>query len=582
MLLSLTPLKIINIFGQYHYMQAKEKLLEELHQYWNNPGVQSSRFISSQSNEMDAEEIINYLRAIVETAFKLNLLTHLEEANCGASVQRVSEILINKKATPFLKSGLMVLSPQQLLQSLLSFSDTDANEMKELANRVKEEYIELNAKGDEKTISFLYAQLKGNVNYYDRYVERTLPINGDEIFCQYDNYLPIYKLLQKYYPQTSIRLITDRRHAVGKFIYVVSFTSFRNFEAKNRNNLLAVVPNYVLEDCRNGKAIIVYNDLAESTYYPPIMHNFVDKLVAAGINSSFFLLSGDWANESLKKRETALARICAVFRTSPPQSNFFMADYFEEAVAYSKKTYFPEFTYVSKLQYLKSSPESLRHFICLNRAVKDYRLFISYFFYANDLREKAYVSQYMYTGPQDFTFGYNQNTGLWKDVPTELFEKFKLSLPWLIDIEDMKSYMWDAVPVEAVNNSFCWVITETSFCEILPEQSFRLTEKTYKPIAFFMPFIMIGNPFLLKKLRERGYQTFSKWWDESYDSIIDPVERMAKITPVILKLSQLSQSQLISMYEEMRPVLLHNHQLLMSSSSAKPLAEAIFNACKTA
>ena len=94
-----------------------------------------------------------------------------------------------------------------------------------------------------------------------------------------------------------------------------------------------------------------------------------------------------------------------------------------------------------------------------------------------------------------------------------------------------------------------------------------------------MPFIMVGNPFLLKKLHERGYQTFSRWWDESYDNIVDPIGRMEKVTGVILQISRLSPQELISVYEEMRPVLIHNYKLLMSSDSGGAAMKAIWNDC---
>jgi hypothetical protein len=35
-----------------------------------------------------------------------------------------------------------------------------------------------------------------------------------------------------------------------------------------------------------------------------------------------------------------------------------------------------------------------------------------------------------------------------------------------------------------------------------------LTEKTFKPLALGMPFIVIGNPYILKRLRSLGYKTF--------------------------------------------------------------------------
>jgi hypothetical protein len=389
--------------------------------------------------------------------------------------------------------------------------------------------------------------------------------------------LPVYKLMQKYFPESTIRLITDSKQVTGKYIYVVTFKQFLDFAAKNDHNFLNVVPDNILEDCRNGEAIILYNDMDGCMFYPLIIDNFRKQLQEAKVIDSFYVLSGDLANESLKNPTGILQRIRHFFNPGIGELNLYMVNYFEEAMAYSQIQKYPKYDYLDKLNLIKSNTQSLKHFICLNKTIKDYRLYLSYFFFANNLMGKAFVSQDRYSGPKDFQFGYNKNTAFWNNVEDERFEKFRQSLPWRIDYDDTKSFEWDDVPIDTLNSSFCWVVTETSFGDTLPTQSFRLTEKAYKPCAFFMPFIMVGNPFILKMLREDGYQTFSRWWDEGYDSIEDPIQRMEAITRVILKISAFSQQELVLMYEEMKPVLLHNHQMLINSNSGKLAMQAIYD-----
>lgn len=45
-----------------------------------------------------------------------------------------------------------------------------------------------------------------------------------------------------------------------------------------------------------------------------------------------------------------------------------------------------------------------------------------------------------------------------------------------------------------------------------------VTEKTFKPIAFQHPFMIIGMPGTLKFLHENGFETYEHIFDESYDS----------------------------------------------------------------
>ena len=50
---------------------------------------------------------------------------------------------------------------------------------------------------------------------------------------------------------------------------------------------------------------------------------------------------------------------------------------------------------------------------------------------------------------------------------------------------------------------------------------------------------------------------------------------MEKITDLILKISRLSQTELINMYREMQHVLEHNYNVLMQANSAKDAIDAI-------
>lgn len=110
---------------------------------------------------------------------------------------------------------------------------------------------------------------------------------------------------------------------------------------------------------------------------------------------------------------------------------------------------------------------------------------------------------------------------------------------------------------------------KSSFVEIVPETNFTneynsfITEKTYKPILSAKPFIVVANSGFLKALQEDGFQTFSRWWDESYDEEKDGYLRLIKIRNLLQSLSKLSEEEMQKMYEEMKPTLLHNFNLLV-------------------
>ncbi len=80
-----------------------------------------------------------------------------------------------------------------------------------------------------------------------------------------------------------------------------------------------------------------------------------------------------------------------------------------------------------------------------------------------------------------------------------------------------------------------------------------LTEKIFKPLAYGMPFMVIGNRGSLQRLRDLGFKTFPEWFDESYDEEDNYALRTRSMLDAYEKF--LSEDHSI---EEIRPALEHN------------------------
>jgi len=105
------------------------------------------------------------------------------------------------------------------------------------------------------------------------------------------------------------------------------------------------------------------------------------------------------------------------------------------------------------------------------------------------------------------------------------------------------------------------VVSEASFGDIYGQGQCFLSEKTFKPISAFHPFIIIGDRGSLAYIKEMGYKTFDKWWDESYDTL-PTWERLEAITNIIKKLSSMDKTELLKMYIDMEDVLVYNYNKL--------------------
>lgn len=80
------------------------------------------------------------------------------------------------------------------------------------------------------------------------------------------------------------------------------------------------------------------------------------------------------------------------------------------------------------------------------------------------------------------------------------------------------------------------------------------------------PFILIGNPNSLTKLKEYGFQTFDKWWDESYDTESDFTNRLGKIIDIMEEISTWDKEKMYKITKEMESVFINNFNVMVNTN----------------
>jgi len=101
--------------------------------------------------------------------------------------------------------------------------------------------------------------------------------------------------------------------------------------------------------------------------------------------------------------------------------------------------------------------------------------------------------------------------------------------------------------------SLLYLVTET----VATGRRHHLTEKTFKPIAMGMPFVIVGTQGSLKYLRSYGFRTFEGIWDESYDSAEDDV-RIERIASLLSSLDELPIEAKQDLFDQAQQVIEHN------------------------
>jgi len=114
---------------------------------------------------------------------------------------------------------------------------------------------------------------------------------------------------------------------------------------------------------------------------------------------------------------------------------------------------------------------------------------------------------------------------------------------------------------EDYSSSAIEVVLETLFDDC----RHHLTEKTLRPIACGRPFILAATPGSLQYLKQYGFKTFDSLIDETYDTIINPRERLEAIAQEIKRISCLDPDIKRSMWTELYKIAEHNKKMFFST-----------------
>jgi len=98
------------------------------------------------------------------------------------------------------------------------------------------------------------------------------------------------------------------------------------------------------------------------------------------------------------------------------------------------------------------------------------------------------------------------------------------------------------------------IVTETVYNYPHP----RISEKTIRPIGAKCMFIIVGAPYTLQMLQNKGFKTFSPFINEEYDNLQDPVQRIHAIQKEIKRLCDISINQINNVFVEYKHIIEHN------------------------
>jgi len=264
-------------------------------------------------------------------------------------------------------------------------------------------------------------------------------------------------------------------------------------------------------------------------------------------NSAYFNIINQLEKNNIKEEDVVWMTCNKYMRQDPRiKAKFIHFDFFLEQQKILKNKFLP-LTEI-KHRYLSMAQGVARH----------HRYAMTYQLYKNNLLEHGAVSCSAYEN-----FHYNTRPGTTDEYISKLenfeqtmFDSFKKSLPCTID-NQTNLHQNGRDESHLFKNVFLNVVNETH----QPDDVVFITEKTYRSINYCRPFVINGDSGSLQYLKEIGFKTFDKFWDESYDTDDDHT-KITKISKIVEYVCGLDMQELQTLYQEMLPTLEHNYKVL--------------------
>ena len=234
-----------------------------------------------------------------------------------------------------------------------------------------------------------------------------------------------------------------------------------------------------------------------------------------------------------------------------------------------------------EIDYKSKKVNSIKHFLKVNRTNRPERNTFMLFMNHHKLFDKSLIS---FPDLPDNHMLEHYPARLDKYLSDKNKKSLRSKVPFNIDITDENNQgpaghgkgFFDAdLPFQPIHykNSFISIVMGAFPYEI---EACHLHSSTFNPIYCGQPIIQFAPFQSLQEMRNRGFKTFSKWWDEGYDNQTEGWKRLDMIMNLVLELSELSNGEMLEMYIDMKDVLQHNVDLISAYNIDTELYKRIF------
>jgi hypothetical protein len=346
-----------------------------------------------------------------------------------------------------------------------------------------------------------------------------------------------------------------------------------NDENKNHGDYFwKFISKRALTEIKKGNGIILIDYSMEpfiSYGYHKMLH---DSLRASNINkdSIYIVVNSFNAKELYEKWFTPIARMYNVVNTP------FCLEHSSYYYDYLLKRGENKVMDISKFLESKNKIRD-NHFLMKIKAPKEHRLKVLINLIDDgfiDLGDWSFGGNSDFTNMPDFKWAIRNMNLKNPNKVSEILDKGPHNLQSENNLSFKDVNAWTDETYEPHINSYFDICFESFFYN--ESETISLTEKVFKSIINFQPFVFVTTFGTLKILKELGFKTFDGFIDESYDDIQNNDKRMDKIYSEIKRLCEMSKEEIHNWYWSMEDILIHNHNHLLNIHRNKMITETFF------
>ena len=355
--------------------------------------------------------------------------------------------------------------------------------------------------------------------------------NGYKLFNQ-----SVFKeMVMPHFYNDCIELSTKDKLLNKKHIYFINIFN-PEFFIKNVDVGFRCISEQYLNDVKKDKSAIVMMNVMEG--YSGCDNNFDLEIIDKWIKDSelphenVHYISGNLMIDEIRKNKNLS------FKTHGVSTFDFWLNYLD----------------VKSYQPIEFKPKTEKyHFLAYNRNPRRHRVF-----FLSKLHERGLLTFGKISSNTFHLESYQHEN--WYESIIKLHDVVPIIIDKSLDIN------WaNDITLNDYEETFVSVVTES----LVDRNTLFLSEKIFKPIALGHPFIVLGNTGTLKYLRDNGFKTFDKWFDESYDEEDELEHRIIKIVNVIEEIKNKSLEELVSIRNEMKEICLYNRNRFINMVEEK-------------